>query len=301
MAYNIPILLVTYFPVRGANLDRAQTGDIDGPLIDVRGHTINTTARAIEALEKGSTYHGYKDLKAQPSLHYQIVSSIACLDALPTWPKSGDPAPMTDYNAIMQRIDARYWVEEHGVREIWIWGYHGGVVGLWESNMAGPYGDISNSDGRLDDLPVLSNTYTVYLYNYGRTVSEAVEDHVHQIEALLRHVDRHMFWDLFVGGDKGTRCGWAHYPPNGKKDYDWADQDYAMTDIETWQPDGLSRRKRLNCTRWDGDSLEWFTYWMQNLPGADNGLTYQGRPLTNWWMFVGDFDASMTQRRGLVG
>ena len=134
----------------------------------MRGHTINTTARAIEALEKGSTYHGYKDLKAQPSLHYQIVSSMEFLDALPTWPKPGDPAPMTDYNAIMRANRRTLLGGGDGVREIWIWGYHGGVVGLWESNMAGPYGDISNSDGRLDDLPVLSHTYTVYHYNYGR-------------------------------------------------------------------------------------------------------------------------------------
>jgi hypothetical protein len=301
MAYNIPVLLVSYFPVRGANIDTGRTGDVGGALVDVRGHTINTTSRVIEALEKGSTYHGYKDLAAQPSLHYEIVSSVEILESLPTWPKPGDRAPMTDYNAVMRRVDIRYWVEQRGVREVWIWGYHGGVVGLWESNMAGPYGDVSNSDCRLDDLPVLGKTYTVYHYNYGRTVSEAVEDHMHQIEALLRHVDRSLFWDQFVGGDKGRRCGWAHYPPNATKDYEWNNTAYALSDIETWKPDGGTRRKRLNCTRWHSDSLEWFIYWMQNLPGADNGLTFEGRPLTNWWMFVGDFDGAMAQGRGLAG
>ena len=301
MAYTIPVLLVSYFPARGAYLDMARTGDVGGPLIDVRGHTINTTTRVIEALEKGSTYHGYKDLTAQPSLHYEIVSSIELLDPLPTWPKPGDRAPMTDYNAIMRRIDVRYWVEQRGVREIWIWGYHGGVVGLWESNMAGPHGDISNSDCRLDDLPVFGRTYTVYHYNYGRGVSEAVEDHMHQIEALLRHVDRDLFWEQFVGGDKGRRCGWAHYPPNATRDYEWNSMAQAMSDIETWKPEGTTRRKALTCTRWHGDSLQWFVYWMQNLPGADNGLSYRGRLLTNWWMFVGDFDAAMAQRRGLTG
>jgi len=130
-----------------------------------------------------------------------------------------------------------------------VWGYHGGVVGLWESNMAGPYGDISNSDRRLDDLPVLSRTYTVYHYNYQRGASEAVEDHVHQIEALLRTVDGHLFWDLFVGGDKGKRCGWAHYPPNGRADYDWANPATALTDIESWKPEGTTRRKRLAACR----------------------------------------------------
>ena len=56
----------------------------------------------------------------------------------------------------------------------------------------------------------------------------------------------------------------------------------------------------MNSDRWDGDSLKWFVYWMQNLPGADNGLSHDGRPLTNWWLFVGDFDNAMRERLTLV-
>jgi hypothetical protein len=39
---------------------------------------------------------------------------------------------------------------------------------------------------------------------------------------------------------------------------------------------------------------------MQNIPGASNELTYQGKPLTNWWMFIGDFDNAMTNRMKLT-
>ena len=46
--------------------------------------------------------------------------------------------PMTDYNAILRRVDIAEWVERRGVKEVWLWGYHGGVIDLWESNMAGP-------------------------------------------------------------------------------------------------------------------------------------------------------------------
>jgi hypothetical protein len=166
--------------------------------------------------------------------------------------------------------------------------------------MAGPYGDISNSDRDLHDLPVLGQTYTVYHYNYGRGPSEAVEDHIHQIEAVLRQVDPHLFWDKFVGGVGEGRCGWAHFPPNGQRDYDWANPAYVWTDIEDWTPEGNGPRQRLNCNRWRGDSLTWFIYWMQNLPGANNGLTYQGRPLNNWWTFIGDFDGVMGRGLGLV-
>ena len=124
----------------------------------------------------------------------------------------------------MRRVNIRQWVEQKGVKEVWIWGYHGGVVGLWESNMAGPFGDISNSNRDPNDLPVLKKTYTVYHYNYQRGASEAIEDHMHQIEAVLNWVDgrdrtpadqweKLLFWGKYVGSDRTNKivhpgCGW---------------------------------------------------------------------------------------------
>ena len=293
----IPVLLVHYFPVREGRIDRRVTGDVDAPLNAARTHCQRTTQQVIDALARGSTYHGYKEPAAQPSLRYTVIERIEFLEPLPTWPKPGHRAPMTDYNAIMARIDARCWVEVHGVKEIWLWGYHGGKVDLWESNMAGPWGDISNSDRDLHDLPIFEKTYTVYHYNYQRGPSEAVEDHIHQIEAVLRHRDPDLFWNKFVGKPGEGHCGWAHFPPNGVSDYDWRNPAYIQTDIEDWRPDGGGQRVRINCDRWQGDSLQWFIYWMQNLPGADNGITYRGRPLNNWWRFIGDFDGAMRARR----
>ncbi len=296
--YTIPTLVISYFPVSQGRVDRQVTGDVDASLDQIRRHTASTTRRVVEALETGSIYHGYKDANAQPSLRYQIVETLEFLEPLPTWPKPGHRVPMTDYKAIMRRIDIERWVEQQGVKEVWLWGYHGGVIDLWESNMAGPYGDISNSDRDLHDLPVLARTYTVYHYNYGRGPSEAVEDHMHQIEAVLRHVDPHLFWEKFVGRPGEGRCGWAHYPPNAVRDYDWANPSYVLTDIEDWRPDGSGQKQQLNADRWSRDSLTWFIYWMQNLPGRHNGLTYRGRPLTNWWTFIGDFDRVMAKGNG---
>jgi hypothetical protein len=297
--YTIPVLVISYFPTRGDHIDMDATGDVSAPVEALRHHTQRTTQEVIQALETGSIYHGYADPDAQPSLRYQIVESQEFLEPLPTHPKPGHRVPMTDYNAILGQVDIRNWVEEKGVKEVWLWGYHGGIIDLWESNMAGPYGDISNSDRDPHDLPLLDRTYTVYHYNYGRGTSEAVEDHMHQIEALLRHIDPHLFWDKFVGKPGEGRCGWAHYPPNAVRDYDWANRSYIWTDIEDWTPDGNGQKQRLNCTRWKCDSLTWFVYWMQNIPGADNGILYQGRPLTNWWRFIGDFDQAMATQRWL--
>jgi hypothetical protein len=270
----------------------------------------------MEALEQGSRYHAFKDPQAKPSLKYEVLKVITFHQPLPTYQKPGHRTPMTDYRKIVNDIQIRDWVEKQGVKEVWIWGYHGGKVDLWESNMASPFGDVSNSDRDPGDLPVLKKTYTVYHYNYQRGTSEAVEDHMHQFEAVLNHVDGRdrtpaerwpdlLFWGKFVGSDRSHKivkpgCGWAHYPPNAVKDYDWANPRFVLSDIEDWQPDGSGKKIQINCERWGGNSLRWFRYWMQNLPGQNSGLKYQGRPLRNWWVFIGDYDNARQNGWNLV-
>jgi hypothetical protein len=139
---------------------------------------------------------------------------------------------------------------------------------------------------------------------------------MHQIEAVLNWVDgrdrtppdqwdKLLFWGKFVGSDRTHKivrpgCGWAHYPPNAERDYDWANKRYVETDIEDWRPDGTGKKQRMNCDRWGGDSLKWFVYWMENIPGAHNGLSHNGKPLTNWWIFIGDFDNAMRNKMKLI-
>lgn len=313
--WEIPVVVVKYFPVKGDRLDRAVTGDVDDTLEAVRAKTDRITQQVITALTEGSRYHAYKDPAAKPSLKYTILKTYELLAPLPTRPRKGNETPLTDYAKIMEDINIKEWVEEKGVKEVWVWGYHGGVVVLWESNMAGPFGDISNSNRDPNDLPVFRNTYTVYHYNYQRGPSEATENHMHQIEHVLNFVDGRdrtapdkwadlLFWGKFVGSDKSHKiirpgCGWTHYPPNGERDYDWGNKRVVDSDIEDWKPDGTGKKQPLNCDRWGTSSLRWFVYWMQSIPGADNGLTYNDKPLENWWRFIGDFDGAMKAKAKL--
>jgi hypothetical protein len=204
--------------------------------------------------------------------------------------------------------------EPEGVKEIWIWGYHGGVLNLWESNMSSPFGDTSNSSRDPKDLPVYKSTYTVYHYNYQRGLGEAIEDHMHQLEALLNHIDGRdtapaekwpelLFWGKFVGSDVShkivtnpARCGWTHYAPNSEKDYDWTNKRYVETDIEDWQPDRVGKTQRMNCERWNSDPIQWRVYWLQAIPGANSGLSYKGKKLRNWWSFVADWDRAKREK-----
>ena len=313
---EIPIVVVKYFPVKGEMIDISVTGDWGASLQETRGKTERQTQELIAALEEGSRYHAYKNPEAKQSLKYHLLNVFEFHEPMPVCPKKpGEKVPVTDYNAIMNKIDIQKWVEERGVKEVWIWGYHGGKLVLWESNMASQFGDISNSNRDQKDLPVLKNTYTVYHYNYQRGTSEACEDHIHQIECVLSHIDcldkpppdkwdELLFWGKFVGSDKSHKivhpgCGWAHYPPNGEHDYDWANPRFVETDIEDWKPDGSGQKQRINSERWQKNSLKWFVYWMQSIPGAANGLQLHGKPLRNWWIFMGDFDNSMTKKMRL--
>ncbi|HRY52105.1 MAG TPA: hypothetical protein P5186_29095 [Candidatus Paceibacterota bacterium] len=309
--WEVPVLVVSFFPTNGAFIDQTVTGDWGATIEETRAKTRRLTQDVIAALENGSRYRGYTNPASLPSLKYRLAGQIEFLRPLPTFAKKDHQTPMTDYFRIMADIHIRDWVEQRGIREVWIWAYHGGKVDLWESNMASPFGDVSNSDRDPDDLPVLAHTYTVYHYNYQRGASEAVENHIHQIEAVLNHIDGRdatpaekwnelLFWGRFVGSDQSHKivrpgCGWAHYPPNAERDYDWDNPREVLTDMEDWKPDGTGRKHSLNARRWNGDSLSWFIYWMQNLPGKDNTLTYQGRRLRNWWVFMGDYDNARRQ------
>jgi len=324
---EIPVVVVKYFPVAGDKIDVRVTGDYGDSLASTREKVERIQKETIAALEEGSRYHGYKNPDAKPSLRYKVVEIREFLEPLPVCPKRADEsAPMTDYNAIFERIDGKTWVQQKGVKEIWIFGYHGGVLDLWESNMSSPFGDTSNSNCDEKDLPVLDRTYTVYHYNYQRDTGEAVEDHLHQFEALFNEIDGRdrtppeqwpnlLFWGKFVGSDRSQkvipvttpdgrkvyRCGWTHYAPNSQQDYDWANPRIVETDIEDWRPDGIGKTIKINADRWQRNDLKWKIYWMQNIPGPDNGLSFKGRPLTNWWRFVGNWDQARKNKVRLTG
>jgi hypothetical protein len=172
--------------------------------------------------------------------------------------------------------------------------------------MAGPHGDVSNS-GRVDDLPICGHTYTVYDYNYGREVGMAIENHGHQIEALVAHLDEAFFLERFVrptgaGGGRTNGCGSVHVPPHARRDYDSYRRDVVVSDCDDWDPDRGGATTAVSCETWgcakDGGTA-WKIWWMNHLPGHGNRLTYRGRPMRSWWDLVGDFDGVMASGTGL--
>jgi hypothetical protein len=319
--YSMPVLVISYFPVSGNNLDSSITG-LSTPLTTIRAKVAQVSQDLVATLENGSTYR--KDLSSTPSLDYSIAASVEYLEPLPVstfhnfdWcqPEPPENCYFPNYKQILQRENICNWVDNAGVKEVWLFGYHHGNIAPAESKMSGPFGDISNSVHYNDrDMVICSKTYVLYHYNYGRDLDCATENHTHHIEAVLSHIDEYLFWDTFVSpyGQEGgvtNGCGWTHYPPNGKQDYDWVSTLTVKTDCEDWNPQRNGATKMVNCSTWSkmngntcvGDGgLTHKIWWMHSIPGKNNNLTYQGQPLRNWWDAIANFDVVMASGRKLL-
>ena len=124
---------------------------------------------------------------------------------------------------------------------------------------------------------------------------------MHQIEAVLRQTDPDLFWNKFVGkaGEGPLRLG--ALPAQRRARLRLAQSEEGVDGYRGLAAGRRRQKIEINSDRWNRDSLQWFVYWMQNVPGLNNGIAYRGRPLTNWWRLIGDFDGAMRERVRLVG
>lgn len=325
----VNVLVIAYLPTPdGKNLDSEVTG-IKTSLDEMKKKIFRMNTESKFMLEEGSKYKGYCNEKANPFLGYKIVDYIYVYENF----KRGKQVPWNkecyrpDYHDVLKKVDAEKYVNEKGVTEIWLWGWHHGNIEPAESNMSSPAGvDISNSERYLDDLPVYKHTYVMYNYNMGRESTQAVHNHGHQIEASLMYANAKtdttmsLFLNDFVGW-KGkfkeapiSRVGDTHHPPNTNKDYGYLCEDLVESDIMDWHPDGSGKKTKVNCHTWGNipyqwpdnkpakDKIEahWYIFWMQNIPGKNNGIRYNGKVLSNWWEFINNWDFAVKNDLKLV-
>ena len=314
---QIPVLELKYFPLSGGGLDPAITGMTDS-LTSIRSKVSASSASALLLLKEGTKYHGYKDPSAEPYLDYYLYDSKEFLKSIPVSSNKvpWNPAFRPDYvKMLTQDVNVCDYVDNLGVREVWIWGYHYGNIEPVESDMSmgtsisaywnhGTYGDVSNSE-QSDDMPKCRNTYVMYNYNYQGDYLKAVHDHFHHMESLLGYADNSLFWYNFVGkhfSDEAGQwaCGNAHFPPNTNIEYRYNHGDFVTTKCEDWHPDGSGQSKTFTCSEWGCTEAGFYTWWFQSIPGYNNGLYYNGKPLRNWWGFKADFDGEIKKGKNLV-
>lgn len=92
--------------------------------------------------------------------------------------------------------------------------------------------------------------------------------------------------------------GNVHFPPNGRHDYDMANDAPVLSTIEGWRQrggwDGKDKVQEWTPAvlapyrSFSGDCMgAWVVYWRQNMPGWKNkARDDEGRPMKNWWPFL---------------
>lgn len=323
-SYSLGVLVIKYFPLtaNGQNIDINVTGDVGDSYSYIRQHTTDVTNNLVQDLPNATSYQGYFYNNA-PSLTYHVVNTIEHTTAAPinSTLHAGFPT-YADYPGIMNSHNICNYVNNQGVREVWLWAYQGPstqgpnhdqpYLNIAESKMSGPYGDISNSY-RWNDMPVCQHTYVVYTFNYGRGTAEAMESWGHQIEMEDRNIDNNLF-TLFQGqnypqtlGVTG-RCGSVHNPPNARNEYDRNNPTPTASDCFNWNPDGMGPLTQISCANWgcgytsdnNNSSLNYMVWNWRSMPGRNNTKTYQGKQLRNWWDVHGNFDSVMGSSKRLT-
>jgi hypothetical protein len=113
----------------GVNIDTAAAG-----LTDTVANLKHNLKRYLTQLkfqnEERSRFRGYKTSDALPALGYQVVKVINVYEDIPPgFPELGNPGQyFPDYHQILTRFNAQQLVNELGVKEFWIWGYHFGRI-----------------------------------------------------------------------------------------------------------------------------------------------------------------------------
>jgi hypothetical protein len=290
---NINVLSIAYYPLRDGKLDTVTAikdtyNEYPFTLQAVQQKVKRLTTGVVTALQKGTKNY----------LTYSVIDRKEFLEAIPLRSEKYNGLPLPNYMQMMEKVNVCDYVDNKEVREVWIWSYAGTGKAGWESNFSSKtYGDISNSNRDPTDLPYCKHSYTVYDYNYGREVAEAVHDHTHQYEQLFGEINNDLFWNKFVGSSNHS-CGWTHFPPNGTKDYDYENTTNAQSTCSHWY-DSKPIGETTNCSAWGCNQLSFLIWWMQHIPGYNNSIQMDDKDMRNWWDFVADYDTTIQEGKSL--
>lgn len=197
-SYDLNVLVIKYFHINASG-DTTFDPNIKTALEanwwsdrDNYAKTVQSVADQVSAMkmaaEDGSAYLKYKSAAAQSALRYHIVDTKEKFEAVPFLPNG-----YLDYNSIMKANNICDYVNNKGVREVWLLkGAHKDAYNHFESKMAGPFGNVSNGSpySYPGDMPVCNHTYRVYTHTYDRWDLFG-EVWGHQIEVEMEYISRY--------------------------------------------------------------------------------------------------------------
>ncbi len=240
--------------------------------------------------------------KKRDGFVYSPEEYYACMKGKSEWHKTDG----VDYAASIERFGVVPRVESGEIDEVWWFGAP--YYGYWESAMAGD-GAFYINGGPIDGVPC-ERPFVVMGFNYERGVAEMTHDLAHRTESTMTRVyggwksdELTTPWARFAANAHQSNgeaaAGSCHYPPNGVKDYDYANPREVMSSGDDWlnYPNRTGEKKPVTCESWrepfknrDGQPdyhRNYMRWWFTRLPKAA-GAGEDGRQ-NNWWKYVFDY------------
>jgi hypothetical protein len=356
---TVPVVIINYIPTMDGvylnkNLTLGSTLPYDAAhqYLLSRAKTKILTDKIIEKneIEESTRFRDYATNTVKPYVNIDVVAYINIYDVkyIKTGTKFVDTTddkinnPVTidwyriDYYDIATRINLRDYIENKGVKEVWLTTFPKEVgylsYNVPESNMSpkigAQYYDVSNGGGDINDLPRYNNTYVVYGDNGWRGVDTDLHNRGHQLEVQLANVDNNFYWNVYAK-NRSSLGGYTHTPVNTMSQYDYWNMSTVMSDITSWKPSGGTPIS-TNANTWSTKTYQfentitmsspgpfatgtinystdaqtkWFIYWWQSLPGYNNNITdtYNSKSikLTNWWDIFYNWDDNYNKKTKL--
>lgn len=325
---QVPVLVLTYYPpdpAHPAYLDPIETGWTDFPITDMQNATQGMISAGQMLVSDATRYHGYKDLSAPMYLQYYTFDYKEFFYPIPRGVLLDPPdIYRPHYRQIMRDLDICNYVDVHGVKEVWMYGYHFNQIVPDESRMSSKYGDISNSWPKEEQIPAeyrlppCTNSYVLYNFTYqpggAAAIGNTVHNRMHQIEAVIGYADYAgtVFWGDFAEyypnpgnpHEYKSSCGNGHWATNWSNStthgYRYDLLNYRENNCETWHPDdNQTTYVNANCTQWGCTDTGFYKWFMQNMPGYNNGIVHKSQQMRNWWDAMHDFNQFIDVGRSL--
>jgi hypothetical protein len=328
---GVPVLQLNYYPRdpnRPEYLSRAETGLTQDILVTtMQAATRNMVDATLPLISDATRYHG---ALAPRFLEYSVLDSKDFFAPMPRGQAIWGGKFRPNYGQIMREQNICEYVDNRGVKEVWIYGYHNdapGGIEPDESRMSSRYGDVSNSWPKEDQvaseyqMPKCANSYVTYNFTYQASgdISNTIHNRMHQIENAIFYAENRgypvtdgnvagsLFWDDFsVYGERAAlpgyraSCGNTHRPPNTNSEYHYTSQDYGANNCATWHPnDAQTTYVSGNCAQWNCTATGFYVWFMQNMPGYTNGIVFNGTYMRNWWEAMYDFNGFIDRGRSL--
>lgn len=218
------------------------------------------------------------------------------------------------------RFDYRGFMAHHGfgklrdaekVHEVWVWSWPYG--GMYESQMAGEEAFWCNSPGlKTDNKKIL----TIMGFNFERTADLAIHSFGHRAESIMREVygnwrslketENPNTWEKFTSLHKdapaNAHVGNCHFPPNGVKDYDYANKTTVNSYAYDWKGfpatvPGTGKASAVNCEDWGCSQMGYMSWWMRKFPHAA-GVSKREGVLNNWWLYFAVYEEAVAEAKG---